>query len=118
MDDVFSEASNFILSCYGLNNSKTMSEARVSSWASKAGKGVTSSPKLESLPPTKEAFFENVKRAHLQACIWSAADKSGSPSMSPEEFGFTKDLNSKTLKPVLLPDGVAVAPDFVLNYVC
>ena len=37
MDDVFSEASNFILSCYGVKNSKTMSEARVLSRVSKAG---------------------------------------------------------------------------------
>ena len=76
-----------------------------------------STPKLESLPPTKEAFAENVKRAHLQACVWAAADKSGPPPMPAEKFGYFKDLQSKTLKPVLLPEGVAMAPDFVLNLV-
>ena len=117
MEDVFTEASNFILSCYGIKNASSMSEARIKSWASKAGKGLTSSPKLESLPPTKEAFFENVKRGHLQACVWSTADESQPPDMPPEKFGFTKDLQCRTLTPILLPDGVPVAPDFVLNLV-
>ena len=36
------------------------------SWAAKVGKGSTSTPHLNNLPPTTEAFIEHVKRAHIQ----------------------------------------------------
>ena len=84
-------------------------------WSSKAGKSVVTCPKLEALPPTMEAFFDNVKRGHLQACVWSSAESGEPPEMYPVKFGFLKDQKTDSLKPVLLPDGVALAPDFVLN---
>ena len=43
-----------------------MSETRNVSWAEKVGKGSTSTPHLNNIPPTTEAFIENVKRAHIQ----------------------------------------------------
>ncbi|KAG0729036.1 hypothetical protein GWK47_031207 [Chionoecetes opilio] len=47
--------------------------------AAKTGKGYTSTPKLDSLPPTSEAFEENVKRAHHQASIWRAVKDADPP---------------------------------------
>ena len=117
LDDVSKEATEFIVSCYGIKTAKTMSEARLYAWSSKAGKSVVTCPKLEALPPTTEAFLENVKRGHLQACVWSSADRGEPPDMSPEKFGFMKDQKTNSLKPVLLPVGVALAPDYVLNLI-
>ena len=58
--------------CYG-QKFDTMSNARLTAWAAKTGKEQVSTPTLCSLPPTTEAFVENVKRAHHQATIWRSA---------------------------------------------
>ena len=47
-----------------------MSSIRYKIWVSHSGpKGASILPKLKSPPSTVEAFRENVKRAHFQACI-------------------------------------------------
>ena len=92
-----------------------MSEIRVQLWAAKNGKGVTSSPKLCTLPPTTESFLENVKRAHYQAIIWRSLEKNDPPELDPEEFGWRKEPETKTLTPVTLPENVPCAPNYVLS---
>ena len=47
-----------------------MSHTRLLVWGKKNGKDHSSSPNLASLPPTREAFIENVKRAHFQTVLW------------------------------------------------
>ncbi|KAG0714433.1 hypothetical protein GWK47_014176 [Chionoecetes opilio] len=54
LPSVTQQATKFMTACYGQNNSDTMSNARLSAWAAKTGKGYTSTPKLSSLPPTSE----------------------------------------------------------------
>jgi len=52
---------------YGVNikAGEDMSDVHVEVWSRKIGKkNITSAPELKSLPPTSEAFRENVKRAH------------------------------------------------------
>ena len=66
---VIEQATLFMTACYG-QKCDTMSNARLTAWAAKTGKGQVSTPRLCSLPPTTEAFVENVKRAHHQASIW------------------------------------------------
>ncbi len=65
MPQVIRQASVFIVACYGQSNCVTMSEARLKVWALRTGTGTASTPKLSFLPPTTEAFVENVRRAHL-----------------------------------------------------
>ena len=48
-----------------------MNEARIKVWRKKTPIGAAL--KLCSLPPTTEAYTENVKRAHLQAAHWKAS---------------------------------------------
>ena len=55
--------------CYG-QNCHTMSNASLNVWAAHIGKGFTSTPKRCSIRPTTEAFDENVKLVHHQACVW------------------------------------------------
>ena len=72
---VLEQATSFILVCYGkgFNGCASMSEARIELWGKKTGIGAAL--KLCNLPPTTEAFTENVKRAHLQAAHWKASIK-------------------------------------------
>ena len=71
LPDVTKQETECVGACYGHKHHTSMSEARKKmSLAAKVGKGSTSTPHLNNLPPTTEAFVENVKRAHIQACVW------------------------------------------------
>ena len=84
LEDVYKQAT----ACYD----KKMSEMRIQIWAAKNGKGVMSSPKLYSLPPTTEAFHENVKCVHYQGILWRSLEDND-----------------------LLPEDKASAPEYVLK---
>ncbi|KAG0723714.1 hypothetical protein GWK47_042085 [Chionoecetes opilio] len=94
-----------------------MSNARLSAWAAKTGKGYTSTPKLCSLPPTSETFEENVKRAHHQASIWRAVKDADPPELDVEKYGWKKDETNRSLVPTTVPDTVSLAPDAVLRLI-
>jgi hypothetical protein len=81
------------------------------------GKRCATSPPLESLPPTTEAFLENVKRAHLQMSVWKSVKDSNPPNVEVENFGWMKDCAGKCLDPVTLPPDVKLAPDFVMQLI-
>ncbi|KAG0702222.1 hypothetical protein GWK47_025151 [Chionoecetes opilio] len=112
--EVLEQATQFIASCYGQSKTNSMSEARVSVWTSRTGKsGATVTPKLCSLPPTTEAFIENVKRAHLQTCIWKNALQLDPPDLEPTSYGWIKESRTKSLLPTTVPTnrlGVEWAP--------
>ncbi len=113
MDDIIKQATAFMCSCYN-TASTTMTEARIKVWTSKTGrKTATKVPKLCSLPPTSEAFEENVKRAHFQCAIWRAFEEP--PNLDPTEYGWFK---AKSLQPVMLPPSRLSAPDYILKLVC
>ena len=51
-----------------------------------------------------EPFTENVKRAHLQACVWKKqVAKSESPEMNHANYGWEENEATKSLIPVMLP---------------
>ncbi len=85
------QASEFVAACYGQTKCAAMSDARLKVWATKTGKGYTSTPKLSSLPPTKEAFEENVNRAHYQSYVWRSLEAAESPVADPDKYGWTRD---------------------------
>jgi len=117
-EEVTRQATKFISACYGYPNSKSLFEARLLVWAKKNGKGVTSAPKLCAIPPTTEAFQENVKRAHYQAIIWQYLDSDDVPDVHPENFGWKKDMSTKSLTPVAIPESVPLASDYILKLIC
>ena len=116
MREVIQEATFFISSCYGYP-SECMTTARIKEWSSKTAKARTSAPKLASLPPTTEAFQENVKRAHFQAVQWYAAPYSSAEQLDPAQFGWIRDEKCKSLIPVGIPPKVPTAPQQVLEMI-
>lgn len=117
IDDIASQAAKFITACYGKASCDSTSEARVRLWAERTACGRSQLPPLRSLPPTNEAFIENVKRAHLQTCIWQNALKPNPPNLQPTNYGYFIDANSKRLLPVTLPEKVEVAPSDILQLI-
>jgi hypothetical protein len=92
-----------------------MSDARKRSWITKVGKGSTAIPNLCSLPPTTEAFQENVKRAHLQAAVWKHALDLDPPSLDSTENGYVREESSKSLLPKPIDEDVSLAPHEIRN---
>ena len=120
LDDVMKESTHFVGACYGqkCDPSDTMSSIRYKVWVSRTGrKGASILPKLKSLPPIVEAFRENVKRAHFQACIWKAALQQDPPELDPLEFGWASEGPSGAYCPVSLPSKGEVTPSDILKLV-
>ena len=81
------------------------------------GKGSTSTPHLNNLSPTTEAFIENVKRAHIQVCVWKHSLHSAPPLIDPLNHGLIRDTNTKSLLPRALPEDVPLAPENILKLI-
>ena len=60
LSDIVSQATPYILTCYGQTKCMTMTEDRQKMWAKEVSRSVTSAPKLSSLPPTTESFAQNI----------------------------------------------------------
>lgn len=104
------QATKFMLACYGQSTCQTMTDARKKVWSSKVGRSNASAPKLCSLPPTTEAFVENVARAHLQLIVWRNALEPSSPDLEPTEHGWSRIAGSRTLSPTTVSPGTPLAP--------
>ena len=118
MEDITKQATAFMCRCYNSPCAATMTEARIKAWLIKTGrKSASKLPKLCSLPPTMEAFEENIKRAHFQCAIWRKALQEP-PNLDPTEYGWSRDEDTKSLQPVMLPSSKSPAPDYILKLVC
>ena len=80
----------------------------------KFGNTASSASPIQSPLPSSEAFTDNVKRAHLQTCIWKAAVLLDPPDLDPLKYGCLKHEPSKSLLPVTLPAGVALDLDQIM----
>ena len=89
LSEVTAQATPFILACYGQTKCPSLTGARQKMWANKVGQSVVGEPKLASLPPTNEAFNENVARAHVQVAVWRNALQPDQPAIDPTAFGWS-----------------------------
>ena len=92
IESVEAQATKFMCIAYGkvAESCNSMTECRVKMWLSKPRKSCESSVKLCSIPPTTEAFTENVHRCHLQVAIWKAALLE-SPELDSTKHGWELD---------------------------
>ena len=116
LQEVIDQATRFISACYGMKDSTDMSHTRGLVWGKKNGKSHSSSPTVASLPPTREAFTENVKRAHFQTVLWRTINIDPR-QLKPEEFGWKMDTDNKSLSLICLPDDTKPAPDYILEMI-
>ena len=109
LQQVIDQTTRFISACYGMKDSTDMSHTRLLLWGKINGKGHSL-----SLPPTREAFIENVKRAHFQTVLWRTTNIDPR-QLKPEEFGWKMDTDNKSLSPIGLPDDTKPSPDYILE---
>ena len=112
---ILQQATPFMLACFGQPGCSSLTEARQKVWSAKVARNVGCAPKLESLPPTNEAFLQNVLRAHLQIAIWRKAADRNCPDLDPEKHGFYREGNS--LKPMTVAPGVTLVPADILKVI-
>ena len=90
LSGIMTQATPYILACYGQTKCMTMTEAGQKMWDKKVSRSVASAPKLSSLPPMTESFAQNAARAHLQVAVWRNALELNPPQMEPRSFGWTQ----------------------------
>ena len=117
LPDVLQQSTRFMLSCYGHPECESMTSARLKVWSAKVSRSIGGAPKLQTLPPTDEAFSENVARAHLQVAIWREAMAPNPPDMDPLAHGWTQLRGSTSLTPRGVADNVAIVPDDILRLI-
>ncbi len=103
LSEITAQATPFILASYGQTKCTSLTGAHQKMWAMKVGQCMAAAPKLASLPPTNEAFNENVARAHLQVAVWRNALQPDPPAIEPIAYGWSLEEGSKTLIPTTLP---------------
>ena len=107
------QLSNFIAACYSVTVEQITIFVQQKVWSSQVGKASSCAPKLCSLPPTSETFAENVKRTHLQTCVWKQATVLDPPELNPVDYGWVKNEATKSLNPV----NIKLAPPEVLQLI-
>ena len=91
IDKVVKQATVFIAACYDLKTPcSSATDCRQQQWAQKIGKS-SAVPKVCSLPPTTEAFEQNVRRAHHQVALWYSALGGDPAAMNAVEYGWESD---------------------------
>ena len=108
---------SFMLSCYDHPECSSLTNARQKIWSRKVSRSIGAAPKLQSLPPTNEAFTENVVRAHLQVAIWKQALELNPPNVDHLTHEWTRHDGSTSLTPTTVPDNVPLAPDDILKMI-
>jgi len=93
-----------------------MTECRQQLWTQKIEKS-TAAPKLCFLPPTTEAFEQNVYRAHFQVAQWYSAMSGDPPPLNAVDYGWEADEANKCLIPRNMAEGVPYAPEQILKLV-
>ena len=101
--EVADQATHFMLAFYGQQRCHSMTEARQQMWFSKLSRSKSSARKLCSLPPTSEAFEQNVARTHLQVAIWLHTLDLNPPVLDPTSYGWSQEEGSTALSPTTVP---------------
>ena len=72
--------------------------------------------KLCSIPPTSEAFTENVHISHIHVVTWKAALLESPPEMDSTMYGWERDYLGM-LVPRIVPSGTSSEPPDILQLI-
>ena len=107
-DKVLSNAETFVCHLYNPNTDNVLiNHERVASFT-------RATKSLDSLPPTQNALFFHIRRAHFQTFIWKKALEPCPVLPSPEDNGW--NTNDGILKPTLMTEEPVSASCIQLAY--
>ena len=75
-------------------------------------------PALRSLLPTNEALQMSIKLLHQVAIMWGNCVIGNPPQLNPCEYGWERNEEQMLLRPTMLPTGIKIAPDEILQTTC
>ena len=78
---------------------------------------ISSAPKLQTLPPTSEAFDRHMHRAHYQAMLRMTALDAEPPALQAAHYGWSLDVESRLLLPITIPAYISPLPVGILKMV-
>ncbi len=118
INSFIAQATHFVCAAYGktVESCTSMTDCRVKLWRLKTARNGATSVKLCSLPPTSDAFRENVLRCHMQVAIWKSALEESPPKMDPIKYGWELD-HQGILLPRPLPADATFAPADILQLI-
>ena len=117
VQDALGKSTSFIVSCYGHPESASLTDVHQKIWSLRVSCSIGAAPKLQTLPPTNEAFVGNIARAHLQVAIWKQALQRNPPNMDPLTHGWTQRVGSTSLTLTTVADDVTIAPGELLKMI-
>ena len=112
------EATEFVGLCYNVDNGPDMSAKKYKAWTKKTKGKLTTAPRLLLVPPTTEAFEQNVLRAHYQCAVWKSALQHDPPDLDGTDYGSQKNEIVETLQPFMVPENVTVISKRSLKNSC
>ena len=115
LENCVKEGTQFLLHCYGQKKVTTLNDARKKMWKYAISKNKSVAPKLESLPPTDEAFLENLKRGHLQVAVWRTSLNANPPQVDIYLYGWGKEGMTKYLIPLPVSPDVCLVPEEIMK---
>lgn len=101
------EAAKFTLAYYTQSRKNNLTLSRVEAWK-KMRISTFESPKLGALPPTSEAFTQNVLRAQYQLVLWYNDLELHPPLHDPTDHDWKHAEGSSMLTPTIVPARIGV----------
>ncbi len=83
VEEALVQATSFMLSYCGRPECTSLTDALQKIWLRKISQSIGAAPNLQNLPPTNEAFAENVARAHPEIATWTHAIHLNPHNMGP-----------------------------------
>ena len=118
MNELIAEATEFVATSYGCKEKSHMSNVRYQVWLrNTVCKNAFLGLKLKSLPPTTEAFEQQIKHAHFQPAIWKGVLDKDLTALDPTLYGWCKHDIPKALEPSTVSDGTEPAPQEILQMI-
>ena len=119
LEDVLQEGKLFVAKSYG-QNQLSSSEKRYTLRKNKTDGAKKSAklPALRSLPPTEKALERNIERSHDVAIMWENYVTGNPSQLNPCEYGCERNEGEKLLRPTMLPGGIKIAPNEILQRTC
>ena len=84
-------------------------------WKYGTAKSKSGAPKLESLPPTGESFFQNLKRSHLQIAVRRYSLNADPPTVDIYLYRWGKDGETKYLIPLPVAPDICLVPEEIMK---
>ena len=115
-EDFMLAAKMFVVACYGANNESSSKNRKVI-WEKRTSSAkLTAKPvALKSPPPTDPVLELNIHRARHTRLIWGASLQPDPPKSDSLKKGWYEDPVTNTMRPVMMPKGMKVAPNEILK---